>query len=722
MCAIIFVFPFKESLQDHDMMVLSTLQRSHHEALHRTARITMHSTARSVFSRIYRNLAERSTPPIDTSEFDHVLSKLQQTNALLQNTEFGWVEVAVPGSFSGAPNRAPGPNGMAACACTSKIGNAFSFLCLLVDASSVSELALSALFLKLLIVICFQAKSESVSKDSLGVSSSSFPRRSSVSGAHETYISNAASSTSRRVVEGRRRSSSADEFEGKLELLSFCPNSRQQQQRQVLMRNKALKAMCSSDNLAFGIHHDDLETPECSFDFRMEQGFPLAVNADSPTSSSFPSMGHSDHAPLQFYTSPSTLHFGIAVAEGSPARPARSSSPGTHVRMSVLKQMEMAPELEHALLYCYVANMKEHSVDMADASFASEFTQVPDSTFSASDVRGIGLSNERFRVKTTSLRNGEGKVLLQQPMQGELDLSQGVLAVGASHGMRHFGSGSCILTIDGDGSVLVIPPSPRLERLDIAASVHSVEAVRMRERAQAFLIPPSLYLDIDQEGMVTCAASSSDTIKLGVNACCKDDPTQTLAFIVEFGPLNPKLPWGTQFDRLQKRKLEFHDDERIKRGVMHSFGISVLQISCGQSFSIAQMSDGSLWSWGTCSFGSLGHGLSVESLPRPKKIACHSVRFVSVSCGAHHVGARCSNFDLYMWGSNHQGQLGLAREKDSASEKLWPFSKDKELVNLKEWVPAKVNLTILGQGDVGVHQVACGHYHTALLATTGVLM
>jgi hypothetical protein len=575
------------------------------------------------------------------------------------------------------------------------------------------------LFPKVQHVTCFQAKGDSASKDSLGDVSSLMPKRISALGMNETKTTSSSSSNSRRVVESRRRSSSADEFEGKLELLVFCPNSKQQQQRQILMRNKALKLLCSSEKLAFGCQHEDIETFNCSFDFNMEQGVPCAKNDTGSSDASFPCISASVPTPLQFYTSPSTLHFGIAVEEGSPARPSRSSSPGTHVRMSVLKRMEMAPELEHALLYMYVANMKDHSVDLGDASISIAANQSPSPLCSAPDVRGFGLINERFRVKSAALCHGEAKLRLQQPMRGELDLSQGVLAVIATHGMRHFGSGSCILTIDGDGSVMVIPPPPRVERLDVAASVQSVEAVRMRERAHAFMIPANAYLDIGQEGMVTCAASSSDVIKLGVNACCKEDPTQTSAFVVEFGPLNPKLPWGTQFDKLQTRKLEFQDEERIKRGAGYSFGITVSQISCGQSFSIAQMSDGTLWSWGFCSFGSLGHGPSVESLPKPKKIICHSLRFVSISCGAHHVGARCSNFDLYMWGSNHHGQLGLAKEKEATSEKMWPFAKDKDHVNVKECFPAKVPLTVLGQGNIGIHQVACGHYHTALLTTTG---
>ena len=117
-------------------MVMSVLERSHFETLHHMARITMHSNARAVFCHIFADLRkqcmESLSSPIMNSDF--VLSKLQKTNALLQNTDFSWTELKVPGASSGAPNRVPGPNGMASCACTTKSGGVFSFLCLIVDA------------------------------------------------------------------------------------------------------------------------------------------------------------------------------------------------------------------------------------------------------------------------------------------------------------------------------------------------------------------------------------------------------------------------------------------------------------------------------------------------------------------------------------------------------------------------------------------------------------
>ena len=124
-------------------MVMSVLDRSHFEAVHRIARVSMHTKARAVYARLFSGLIEQSkasataiTTTISSSE--PALSQLQQTNALLQHTDFTWTEMKIPGATPGAPSRAPGPNGMAACVCTANGGGFFSFLCMLVDAASVS--------------------------------------------------------------------------------------------------------------------------------------------------------------------------------------------------------------------------------------------------------------------------------------------------------------------------------------------------------------------------------------------------------------------------------------------------------------------------------------------------------------------------------------------------------------------------------------------------------
>jgi hypothetical protein len=313
----------------------------------------------------------------------------------------------------------------------------------------------------------------------------------------------------------------------------FCPNSKQQNEHGVSMRSKALKVMCESDKPLFDLLPQDIDTSAYFFCFKVDKGSVHALD-ENPQGVSTSSDQTVSASSLQFYTSPATLHSGIAIPAGSPCRPNRSSSPGTHVRMSVLQRFDAAPELEHAFMYCYLANMKEHSVDFDDSPLrinaAKALSEVTDPLSEVTDplsevtdsgrydVPEIGLTNERFRVKTPSLRIRGATIPLQEP-HGELDLSHGALAVFASHDMRHYASGSCVLTIGSDGSVFVIPPPPRVQRLDVAVSALSVEDVRMRERAQSFSILPERFLGDGQEGMVTCVGSSSDKILLAIHAC-----------------------------------------------------------------------------------------------------------------------------------------------------------------------------------------------------------
>ena len=77
--------------------------------------------------------------------------------------------------------------------------------------------------------------------------------------------------------------------------------------------------------------------------------------------------------------------------------------------------------------------MKDHSVDFDDSPLRVHTnevaSEVPDSF--GSDSLEIGLTNERFRVKNPSLRV-RGATIPLQDSHGELDLSQGALAVSAS--------------------------------------------------------------------------------------------------------------------------------------------------------------------------------------------------------------------------------------------------------------------------------------------------
>ncbi|XP_077295148.1 HECT and RLD domain containing E3 ubiquitin ligase 4 isoform X2 [Arctopsyche grandis] len=83
-------------------------------------------------------------------------------------------------------------------------------------------------------------------------------------------------------------------------------------------------------------------------------------------------------------------------------------------------------------------------------------------------------------------------------------------------------------------------------------------------------------------------------------------------------------------------------------------------VSCGAEHSLAVNEWGQVFSWGAGNVGQLGLDVSVSSQPTPKIIRDLAVmQAVQIACGSYHSVALMSNGDMYSWGSNNHGQLGL---------------------------------------------------------------
>ncbi len=71
--------------------------------------------------------------------------------------------------------------------------------------------------------------------------------------------------------------------------------------------------------------------------------------------------------------------------------------------------------------------------------------------------------------------------------------------------------------------------------------------------------------------------------------------------------------------------------------------------------------DGSLFSFGKNTFGSLGLGGKIF-MPSPQKITkLSNKKIVSVACGFYHSLALSDIGDVYSWGCGFEGQLGLLK-------------------------------------------------------------
>lgn len=90
-------------------------------------------------------------------------------------------------------------------------------------------------------------------------------------------------------------------------------------------------------------------------------------------------------------------------------------------------------------------------------------------------------------------------------------------------------------------------------------------------------------------------------------------------------------------------------------------------ISCGTAHSLALTNWGQVFSWGSNAVGQLGHDAENGRQPTPRMIkAIGAKHVVQIASGQYHCLALTNNGELYAWGSNSYGQLGIG----TTSEKV----------------------------------------------------
>eukprot|EP01105_Mastigella_eilhardi_P008575 TRINITY_DN2077_c0_g1_i2.p1 TRINITY_DN2077_c0_g1~~TRINITY_DN2077_c0_g1_i2.p1 ORF type:complete len:300 (+),score=43.68 TRINITY_DN2077_c0_g1_i2:978-1877(+) len=124
----------------------------------------------------------------------------------------------------------------------------------------------------------------------------------------------------------------------------------------------------------------------------------------------------------------------------------------------------------------------------------------------------------------------------------------------------------------------------------------------------------------------------------------------------------------------------------------------VLSLACGYDFSAALLESNDLLMWGGNVNGSCGIGDELRNVTLPTKVhklATKKAAVKTVACGSWHTAAVLWNGELFTWGRNECGQLGLGS-------------------TLYRSTPKKVNLS----GNFVV-AVACGFNNTAALFDNG---
>lgn len=81
-----------------------------------------------------------------------------------------------------------------------------------------------------------------------------------------------------------------------------------------------------------------------------------------------------------------------------------------------------------------------------------------------------------------------------------------------------------------------------------------------------------------------------------------------------------------------------------------------VQVSCGYTYGVALLTNGTVWTWGTGPWGELGNGTTGQSLAPVQVTGLSNV--ISLSSGWKHILALKSDGTVWAWGKNLNGELG----------------------------------------------------------------
>ncbi|CAG2108432.1 unnamed protein product [Medioppia subpectinata] len=85
--------------------------------------------------------------------------------------------------------------------------------------------------------------------------------------------------------------------------------------------------------------------------------------------------------------------------------------------------------------------------------------------------------------------------------------------------------------------------------------------------------------------------------------------------------------------------------------------LGVQELSCGRDHTLAVTVDGQLYGWGGNEWGQVGVDVNDPHISQPTRVPLH-IRIKSVSAGADHTMALTTGASVYYWGRNNYGQLG----------------------------------------------------------------
>ncbi|XP_067382652.1 probable E3 ubiquitin-protein ligase HERC4 [Channa argus] len=154
--------------------------------------------------------------------------------------------------------------------------------------------------------------------------------------------------------------------------------------------------------------------------------------------------------------------------------------------------------------------------------------------------------------------------------------------------------------------------------------------------------------------------------------------------------------WGLGSDG-QLGLNNFEECIRVPRNIKSLSDVQIAQVTCGYWHSHALSRGGQVFSWGQNRYGQLGLGTNGQSIATPQIVqSLHGIPFAQISAGGAHSFALTLSGAVFGWGRNKFGQLGL----NDTSDRYFPTL----LKSLR---------------SQRVIYISCGEDHTAALTKEG---
>ncbi|XP_070697614.1 probable E3 ubiquitin-protein ligase HERC4 isoform X1 [Pempheris klunzingeri] len=122
--------------------------------------------------------------------------------------------------------------------------------------------------------------------------------------------------------------------------------------------------------------------------------------------------------------------------------------------------------------------------------------------------------------------------------------------------------------------------------------------------------------------------------------------------------------WGLGSDG-QLGLNNFEECVRVPRNIKSLSDVQIAQVACGYWHSHALSRGGQVFSWGQNRYGQLGLGINGQSISTPQIIqSLQGIPFAQISAGGAHSFALTLSGAVFGWGRNKFGQLGLNDSND----------------------------------------------------------